>query len=65
MKTKFGDNLKSLREEENVSQITIAKLCKTTVATVSRWENYINQPDIDTLILLADFFKVTLDELLR
>ena len=65
MKVNFGENLKLLRKEKNISQPTIAKLCKTTVATVSRWENNVNEPDINTLILLADYFCITLDELLR
>ena len=54
-----------LRAEKGISQLAIAKLCNTTVATVSRWENAVNEPDIKTLVLLADFFDVSLDELLR
>ena len=65
MKSNFGDNLKLLRQEKNISQVAIANLCNTTVATVSRWENYVNEPDINTLIQLADFFDITLDELIR
>ena len=65
MKVNFGENLKMLRQEQNISQPVIAKLCNTTVATVSRWENGVNEPDIATLIELADFFKVSLDDLLR
>ena len=65
MKNNFSENLKVLRQQNNKSQNDIAKLCKTTTATVSRWENGVNEPDIYTLILLADFFEITVDELVR
>ena len=65
MKNNFSENLKVLRQQNNKSQNDIAKLCKTTTATVSRWENGVNEPDIYTLILLADYFEITVDELVR
>ena len=65
MKVNFSENLKMLRLQNNVTQQDIAKLCKTTTATVSRWENGVNEPDIYTLILLADYFEITVDELVR
>ena len=65
MKVKFSENLKFLREQNNKTQKDIADLCKTTTATVSRWENGVNEPDIYTLILLADFFDITVDELIK
>ena len=65
MKNNFSENLKLLRKQNNTTQNEIAKLCKTTTATVSRWENGVNEPDIYTLILIADFFAITVDELIR
>ncbi|HAJ77678.1 MAG TPA: XRE family transcriptional regulator, partial [Clostridiales bacterium] len=38
MKVNFSENLKMLRLQNNVTQQDIAELCKTTTATVSRWE---------------------------
>ena len=65
MQLKFGENLKLLRQEKDISQPVIAKLCNTTVATVSRWENGVNEPDLKTVLLLADFFEITTDDLLK
>ena len=65
MKVNFSENLKMLRSQNNVTQQDIANLCKTTTATVSRWENGVNEPDIYTLILLADYFEITIDELVK
>ena len=65
MRNNFPKNLQFQRKIKKISQPVIAKLCNTTVATVSRWENGVNEPDISTIILLADFFDITIDELLR
>ena len=65
MKVNFSENLKMLRLHNNVTQQDIAELCKTTTATVSRWENGVNEPDIYNLILLADYFEITIDELVK
>ncbi|HAJ77600.1 MAG TPA: XRE family transcriptional regulator [Clostridiales bacterium] len=65
MKVNFSENLKMLRLQNNVTQQDIAELCKTTTATVSRWENGVNEPDIYNLILLADYFEITIDELVK
>ena len=65
MKVNFSENLKMLRLQNNVTQQDIAKLCKATTATVSRWENGVNEPDIYNLILLADYFEITIDELVK
>lgn len=65
MKNNFAKNLVNLRKEKDLSQKEIAKICNTTFQTISRWENATNEPDIDTLILLSNFFGVTLDELIK
>ena len=61
---RFGERLKELRVESGISQQKIADDFKTTAATVSRWENGIQEPDIDTIISLANYFKTTTDYLL-
>lgn len=61
---KFGERLKELRCELNISQQKIADDFKTTAATVSRWENSIQEPDIDTILKLSDYLKTTTDYLL-
>ena len=61
---RFGERLKELRVESGISQQKIADDFKTTAATVSRWENGIQEPDIDTSISLANYFKTTTDYLL-
>ena len=60
----FGGRLKELRKEKGLDQTQLAsKLNLGNQATVSRWESGNFEPDIKTLIKLADFFDVTLDYL--
>ena len=52
-----------IRKENNYTQETIANKLNVTAQAVSKWENDITSPDIDTLIKLADIFNITIDEL--
>ena len=60
----IGDIIKSRRKELNLRQEDLAELVETTKATVSRWESEICYPDIETLPQIADFFGVSMDEIL-
>lgn len=61
----FGDRLKELRKERNLTQEDIGKLCDAAKNTVSNWENNITQPPFDTVKKLAQYFSVTIDYLLN
>lgn len=59
----FSDNLKSLRKEQKVGQQYLAEKINVSVKTVSHWETGYTEPSINQLILIANFFDVTIDEL--
>lgn len=61
----FKNNLKELRKEMNVKQKDLAKAIGVLERTVSYWENGERECDFDTLIKIADFFGVTVDDLLK
>lgn len=63
-KNSFGERLKVLRTASNDKQATIAELLHTTKQTISRWEKRENEPSLDALLALADYFNVTTDYLL-
>ena len=52
---KFGELLATLRKERGVLQKEVATYLNVTVATISNYEKGVHLPDLDTLILLADF----------
>ncbi len=60
---KFAENLKLYRKAEGISQARLAEICKVSQCTIAKWENEYQQPDIDILILLADLFKISIDDL--
>ena len=61
---KLNERLKELRKENNISQNALAKQMNLTRATVNAWEMGISCPNAQSLILLSQFFKVSVDYLL-
>lgn len=60
---KFKDNLKELRLEKGIGQVELAKEIGVSKGVISLWENGLREPNMYSLILLAKFFKITIDEL--
>jgi transcriptional regulator with XRE-family HTH domain len=60
----FGDRLKQLREEKQLSQIELAKLLHIANTTLSMYETGNREPDYDTLKLLASELDCSTDYLL-
>lgn len=63
MKNSFPKNLKELRLTNNLPQTQVAEKLKTTQRKVSYWESGKIEPDLDTLISIAELFDVSIDEL--
>ncbi len=61
----FGQQVKSIREKENLTQEQFAMKLNVTRQAVSNWENNKNLPDIGMLILMSDVFHLSLDELIK
>ena len=60
----FGERLRELREEKNLTRYILADKLSVSYSTVSKYETNIRFPDKETLMTLADFFDVSLDYLL-
>lgn len=56
-------NLKETRKKHNLTQSQVADFIKTSQQTYSDYENEKTQPNIETLIKLADYYHISLDEL--
>ena len=60
---KLAKILKVLRENKFLSQTNMAKQLNISSASISNYERGISSPDIDTLILFANFFNISIDSL--
>ena len=55
--------LKELRKKYSISQTELATIAKTTQRCISSYENGTAEPGITTLKIIADYFHVSIDEL--
>lgn len=56
-------NLKKLRSKKGVSQRELANAVMVSQQSINKYENHDVEPDISTLIKMADYFNVSLDYL--
>lgn len=61
--TIFTENLKLLRKSCEIDQRVLANYLNVSIKTISHWETGYSEPSIAQLVKLADFFDVTIDEL--
>ena len=54
-------NLKRLRQETGVSQQRLADAIWVSQPSINKYENQNNEPDIDVLKRMADFFDTSID----
>ena len=59
----FSEKLKYLRLKENLSQAQLAKKVGITRQALSKYELGISEPNLYTLVKLADYFNCSLDSL--
>lgn len=60
----LAENIANLRKNRSLTQAQLAEALNITAAAVSKWETGAAVPDLDTLVALADYFRVPMDELL-
>jgi len=67
----LGQKLKRLRMKRGLSQDELAEQLNAAYDTainkgmISKWENNIGEPRLETARILASFFQITIDELSR
>ncbi|MGD9679124.1 MAG: helix-turn-helix domain-containing protein [Vulcanibacillus sp.] len=61
----IGEKIRSLRNQRNITQQTLAEQLNVSPQAVSRWENGDSYPDLEQIVALSSYFKITTDELLK
>ena len=59
----FGQKLKEIRKNEGLSQEQLAEKIGVSRQAITKWETGRGLPDIENMMILAEIFKTTLDEL--
>ena len=61
---KFGSILRELRQTEGLSQMQLAIKSGLSQSAIAHWELGETEPTAGALITLAEFFDISIDELL-
>lgn len=59
----IGEKIINLRKEKNITQEELAEVINVTRQTISKWELNETSPDIKQALLIANYFNISLDEL--
>lgn len=60
----IGRNIFRLRKDKGITQEELSKIVGVSIAAVSKWEGGATYPDITLLPVIANFFNVSIDELM-
>lgn len=60
----FRKNLQTLREKKRISRIVASELCGLASDSIRKYERGEREPSLSSLIALAEFFDVSVDELI-
>lgn len=61
---KFGERLKELRKNNDLTQKQLAGILHTNNSSICDWECGRSEPDLETVAKIAYFFEVSTDYLL-
>ena len=61
----LADNLKFLRKRRKKTQDDVAFALQLKRSTLNGYENGIGEPRVEKLIILADYYRIRIDELVR
>lgn len=64
MENEFPSRLRRLREREGKSRVVLSQLCGLPDSSIRRYERGEIKPNVDSLIAIADYFRVSVDYLL-
>lgn len=59
----FSKKLYALRKKNGLSQEELANKLNVTRQTISKWELGESAPEMEKLVMLGDYFNISLDEL--
>ena len=64
LKKNFSNNLIKLRKTNNLTQLALAEKLNYSDKAISKWEVGSVIPDVETMTQIADFFGITVNDLI-
>lgn len=61
----YGQKIAELRKKKKLTQAALGEKLNITAQAVSKWENNLSEPDIESLKQMCEIFGVSMDELLE
>lgn len=61
----LGGRIRALRQQKGLTQSAFAQSLGVSFQAVSNWERGVTPPDLENLMLIASFFGILVDDLLR
>jgi transcriptional regulator with XRE-family HTH domain len=61
----LGKNLRHLRKQSSRTQSEIASLIQKGQTTIGNWENGISEPSLNELLIISNYFDISVDTLLK
>ncbi len=61
---KLAENIRELRMQFNISQAALSEKTGLSQSAIARWELGKSEPTAEALCVLAEFFEVSVDDLL-
>lgn len=64
LKQRYQEAMKAARRRSGLTQKEASEATSIALGTLRRWEQGVNEPDVESLVSLAELYMVTVDELL-
>ena len=61
----YGEKIKQLRKENNLTQAELGEKLFVTSQAVSKWENDLSEPDLNSVKKMCELFNVSMDEFME
>jgi transcriptional regulator with XRE-family HTH domain len=61
----LGKNLRHLRKQSSRTQSEVASLIQKGQTTIGNWENGISEPSLNELLIISNYFDISVDNLLK
>jgi transcriptional regulator with XRE-family HTH domain len=61
----LGKNIRFIRKQRSKTQSELASMLGKGQTTIGNWENGISEPNLEELVILSNYFDISLDLLIK